>query len=46
MGCDGPRPGFEALLERRELAQLLPLPLMLLLLSKLKLKLKLELKLP
>jgi hypothetical protein len=27
MGCDGPRPGFEALHELRELAQPLPLPL-------------------
>jgi hypothetical protein len=26
MGCDGPRPGFEALHELRELAQPLPLP--------------------
>ena len=42
MGCDGPRPGFEALLERREPPQPLPLPLPL----PLMLLWKLELKLP
>lgn len=45
MGCDGPRPGFEALLELRELAQ--PLMLRLLLMLRLPLVLMLMLlKLP